>query len=398
MTTQDAAGPLDGVVVLDLSQLAQGPFATQILGDLGAEVLKLEPLHGDWMRRFALCDHYIEGESVSFLAFNRNKRSVAINLKHPDGVQAFLGLVEQVDVLVENFRPGVMDRLGLGYDILAEHNPGLVFCSSTGYGADGPYRSRPGQDLLAQAIAGMPYLNGRVDDPPMPVGMGVADLTAGLHIVYGVLAALLQRHRTGRGQHVEVNLLNSLMALETQELTAHLNGAPLPARHRVAAAAPHVGPPFGIHPTADGHIALAMNPLSRLGPLLDIDEELPESMNAVGDADRIYERLAAALVRRTTDQWLEILLPADVWCASVNDFDAVMSDPQVLHNEMIRPVDHPTVPDLRVIGPAVQFSAAEATLRRPPPLLGEHSREVLSGHLGLTEQQIDDLVASGAVG
>lgn len=396
--SEEATGALTGVTVLDLTQLAQGPFATQILGDLGADILKVEPLRGDWMRGFALSNRYLDGESVSFLSFNRNKRSIALSLKHPDGVAVFRRLLEGVDVLVENFRPGVMDRLGFGYESAAEINSRLIYCSSSGYGADGPYRTRPGQDLLIQALAGLPWLNGRAGDPPVPVGLGIADLTAGLHIVYGILAALLQRARTGRGQQVSVSLLNSLLALETQELTAHMNGAPLPERHGHAMSSPYVGPPFAIYATTDGYLAVAMNPLDKLVPLLDIElDDLPDSMNAVEDADRLYRELSAAFARRATQEWLDVLLPADIWCAPVQDYDQVVADPQVVHNRMIRQVDHPTAGRLSVVGPAVEFSDAASTIRRPPPRLGEHTGAVLAERLGIAADELARLVAVGAV-
>ena len=216
------AGPLAGIVVVDFSQLAQGPFATQILGDLGAEIIKIEAPSGDWMRGFSLQNAYAGGMSVSFITYNRNKRSIVLDLKSPDGVDIARRLIDRADVVVENFRPGVMERLGLGYETLAARNPRIVYCASVGYGQDGPYVGRPGQDLLVQSLAGLASLGGRDQDPPAPAGIGVADLAAGLHIVYGVLAALIARERTGEGQRVDVNMLNSLLALEHQEIASYL--------------------------------------------------------------------------------------------------------------------------------------------------------------------------------
>ena len=183
------SGPLDGVVVLDFTQLLQGPYATQILGDMGAEILKIEPPAGDWMRKFALGNLYLSGESVSFLAFNRNKRSVCINLKQAEGVEAIKQLAARADVIIENFRPGVMERLGIGYETLSAINPRLIFCSSSGWGSSGPYVSRPGQDLLVQAMTGLPFLNGKDDDPPVGIGLG--------HCRY-CLGAAYRLRRTGR--------------------------------------------------------------------------------------------------------------------------------------------------------------------------------------------------------
>ncbi len=237
------AGPLAGLVVADFTQLAQGPFATQMMGDLGAEIIKIEPVKGDWMRHWSMANLYIEGEGASFLSFNRNKRSIGIDLKHPQGKDVALRLVDRADVVIENFRPGVMERLGLGYETLAERNPRIIYCASSGWGQSGPYVTRPGQDLLVQAVAGVGYLNGNADDPPRAVGVGIADFTAGFHIVYGVLAALYARQRTGRGQRVDVNLLNSILNLHIQELTLYLNGAGLPERSRSDIPGAYLGAP-----------------------------------------------------------------------------------------------------------------------------------------------------------
>src|SRR5437879_2150959 len=197
------SGPLSGVIVADFTQLMQGPFATQILGDLGADIIKIEPPKGDWARHFSLLELYKNGESVSFMTFNRNKRSIAIDLKQGEGVETARRIVEKADVVVENFRPGVMDRLGLGYEALRQINPRIIYCASSGYGQTGPYVSRPGQDLLVQSMTGMPMMTGHRDDMPAATVAGIADLTTSQLIVYGVCAALFNRERTGQGQRVD---------------------------------------------------------------------------------------------------------------------------------------------------------------------------------------------------
>ena len=214
------AGPLQGLRVADFSQLVQGPSATQLLGDLGADIVKIEPRGGEWSRSWSIGDTFVQKESLSFLAFNRAKRSITLDLKAPEGKEIALRIIKSADVLIENFRPGVMDRLGLGYETLSAIQPGLIYCASCGWGQDGPYQERPGQDLLAQSIAGVLMLNGTASDPPVPVGIGLADLTAGLHITIAVLSALFERARSGKGQRVDINLLNSMMHLATQELTS----------------------------------------------------------------------------------------------------------------------------------------------------------------------------------
>ena len=206
------AGPLEGVVIADFIQLAQGPVATQILGDLGAEIIKIEPPKGDWMRHFSLRELYLAGESVSSLSFNRNKRSIAVDLKAGAGLEVVKRLVAKADVVIENFRPGVMDRLGLGYKTLDQLNPRLVYCASCGFGQTGPYVTRPGQDLLIQSMSGITVLTGNLDDLPASTIVGIADLTASQLIVYGVCAALFSRERTGKGQRVDVNLHSAVRA------------------------------------------------------------------------------------------------------------------------------------------------------------------------------------------
>ncbi|MDR1512840.1 MAG: CoA transferase [Propionibacteriaceae bacterium] len=383
-------GPLDGVVVADFTQLVQGPYAAQILADLGAEVIKIEPPAGDWLRRFALGNTYLGGESVSFLAFNRNKQSIVLNLKRPDQREAARRIAAQADVLLENFRPGVMERLGLGYDSLRQINPGLVYCASSGYGTSGPYVERPGQDLLVQAMTGLPTLMGRAGDPPVPVGIGLSDLAAGLHMVYGTLAALVERARTGQGRRVDVNLLNSLLALESQELTAHLNSSARPGRNPHMAGTPYTGAPYGLYPTRDGFIAIAMNLVGKLMAVVgavgfeDVDEANVTDPELDG---RIRRALGERLAQRDTADWLDALLAEDIWCAPLNDFDAVVEDPQVAHNQMILELDHPTAGRVRVIGPAVAFGDAAGRRHAPPPRLGEHGAQILTRFAGYSEDE-----------
>lgn len=395
------SGPLEGVVVLDFAQLAQGPFATQILGDLGADILKVEPPKGDWMRAFALGNLFVEGESVSFLSFNRNKRSITLDLKNPAGRDVALRLAQRADVIVENFRPGVMDRLRLGYETLAKLNPRLVYCSSSGFGDSGPYVKRPGQDLLVQAMTGYPHLNGRASDPPTPSAVGIADLVAAQHIVYGVCAALFNRERTGRGQRVCVSLYNSLLALLIQELTTYLNSGSdeQPQRPQTAIPNPYLGAPYGLHQTADGYIAIAMNPLDKLGPLLGLNHYATlKQSNAMEDRDRIFNEISQALRQRTTNEWLEILLAEDIWCAPLYTFAEVARDPQVAHNEMVVSYEHPKAGQVRTMGVPVKFGRTPGEVRRPAPLLGQHTDEILRTRGGYSTDEIAALREQGALG
>lgn len=392
------SGPLTGVVIADFTQLAQGPFATQILGDMGADIIKIEPPKGDWMRTFALGNLYLQGESVSFLSFNRNKRSVAVNLKTADGLAVVRRVVERADVVIENFRPGVMDRLGIGYQALSAINPRLIYCASSGFGSRGPYVTRPGQDLLIQAMSGGMWLNGDYDDSPVPVGVGIADLVTTQHIVYAVTAALYARERTGRGQYVETNLYNALLALHIQELTTYLNSGVLQDRGRFQSVTPWVGAPYGVYRTVDGYLAIAMNPLNKLARLIGLEGfEDVDSQNVLEGRDEIRQDLARTFLTRTNDEWLQILLPEDIWCAPVYTFADVERDPQVAANEMIVGYDHPTAGMVRTVGIPVKFAGTPSVIARPAPRVGEHTVEILRDVCGYGPDEIRRLLEQGAV-
>ena len=392
------AGPLTGLVVADFTQLAQGPFATQMLGDMGAEIIKIEPPKGDWMRHWSMANLFIGGEGGSYLSFNRNKRSIAIDLKHERGTEIALRLVDRADVVVENFRPGVMERLGLGYETLAARNPRIIYCASSGWGQSGPYVKRPGQDLLVQAVAGVGYLNGNADGPPRAVAVGIADFTSGFHIVYGILAALYSRVQSGVGQRVDVNLLNSIMNLHCQEIGIYLNGGGVPERSQSDIPGPYLGAPYGFYQTKDGYIAIAMNPIGKLAGLIGVDgyEDRPEPQIIEG-RDEVRADLQRGFLAKTTDEWLELLLAEDIWCAPVNDFPALEADPQVAANEMIVEWQHPTAGTVRGVGIPVKFDTTPGAITRPAPLLGEHTDQILHEIAGYSEAEIDQLRQAGAI-
>lgn len=392
-------GPLSGLVVADFTQLAQGPFATQMFGDLGAEIVKIEPPQGDWMRRFAYADCEPGGESISYLTFNRNKRSVALNLRDERGLAAAREICSRADILVENFRPGVMDRLGLGYEELAKSNPGLVYTSSSGYGSSGPYVTRPGQDLLIQALTGMPTTVGRDGQPPVPNAVGVADLTAGFTIAYATLAAVVHRLRTGDGQHVEVNLLNSLLSLQCQEINTYLQTGELPRRSGAGISIPWAGAPIGLYETADGHIALAMNPVNRVAAIVGVTGlEHLDGHSVIEGRDSIKEALEAGTRLWRTVDLIEALLEEDIWAAPLQDYSEVVRDPQVLHNGMIAEVPHPTAGSLRMVGIPVGYSRTPGSIEAPPPRYSEHAHELLERFAGLTADEVRTLIKDGVVG
>jgi crotonobetainyl-CoA:carnitine CoA-transferase CaiB-like acyl-CoA transferase len=292
-----------------------------------------------------------------------------------------------------------MERLGLGYETLVARNPRIVYCASVGYGQDGPYVGRPGQDLLVQSLAGLASLGGRDQDPPAPAGIGVADLAAGLHIVYGVLAALIARERTGEGQRVDVNMLNSLLALEHQEIASYLYTGQLSPRATSGIGSAYAGAPLGIYPTADGWLALSMQPLGRLAELLGVEDFAGiDSSNVIDDRDAVKRRLEQATRTRTTDEWLDHLLAHDVWCAPVNDLDRVVEDPQVVHNDILITLDHPSAGPIRVVGSPVRFSGTPSSVRSVPPELGQHTAAILQDVLGMSDEDIAGARERGAFG
>jgi crotonobetainyl-CoA:carnitine CoA-transferase CaiB-like acyl-CoA transferase len=380
----EAAGPLGHVRVLDFTQLLQGPLATQILGDLGADVIKVERPGGEWMRSWGILASRSHGEMDSFLAFNRNKRSIEADLKDPIMVEALLDLGAEVDVVVENFRPGVLDRLGLGYEAFAARNPRIVYASSSGYGPTGPHSTRPGQDLLVQALAGALHLTGRRDDPPLACGIGISDEYTGLHLATAILAALVHRAATGQGQQVAVNLFGCTVAAQQQELTVHLNhDEPL---ERPATNIGHVGAtgPFGIYETAEGFLALAMMPCPQLGAILGVDwlDEFDTNERMFAERDRIHGLLEQHFRTAPLATWLELLDAHDVWCAPVQDYAALERDPHVAAAGLIWTVpvgDEDDELTFRTVGSPFSFSRTPPKLRRGVPRAGQHTAEILDG-------------------
>jgi crotonobetainyl-CoA:carnitine CoA-transferase CaiB-like acyl-CoA transferase len=390
---------LEGVRVLDFTQMMMGPWATQFLGDLGADVIKIErPGVGEWERGLRAMGDLLDGQSPFFLAMNRNKRSVALNLKDPRAREIVLRLTEEADLVVENFRPGVMARLGLGYDDLAAVNPSIVYVSGSGFGQSGPYVDRPGQDLLLQAMSGLAAYGGRAGDLPTPSGSSIVDASTALLLAFSAMVGLVHKLRTGEGQHIDVSLFDTAVALQCQELAAFLNMERRFERSEAGIAGAWLSAPFGIYRTADGHLALAMGSLEVLGELLE-EQRLgayDDPRRAYDERDEVYAIVQQHLTSRTTSEWLELLATKDVWCAPVQTFDDLVDDPQVAHNELLTTVRHPSGGDLRVVGVPVRFSRTPGTVRTGPPAVGEHTDEVLAA-AGYAEEEIRALHDDGVV-
>jgi len=383
--------PLEGVVVLDFTQVELGPCCTQTLGDFGADVLKVErPGAGDLAREHM---KHACGESAVFWSLNRNKRSVAIDVRSPLGREAVLRLAKKADVLVHNFRPGVMERLGFGYEDLRAINPRLIYAFGSGYGPTGPYRDKGGQDVLAQAMSG---IAGRRADPhaePEPCATPIADFTGGMLLVQAILLALLARARTGQGQLVHVALLDGMLAMQLQEASAWLN-----LREHLNWGA---FPLSGTFRTLDGHVvmvgAFKANPLREICRGLGIedlsaDPRYTNHAAQVAHRDELQARWREEFGKRTTGQVIEALESVDILCAPVNDLPAALADPQVANNEMVVEMRHPDAGTIRTVGIPVKLEGTPGAVRRPPPRLGEHTREVLA-ELGFTAAEIESLVA-----
>jgi crotonobetainyl-CoA:carnitine CoA-transferase CaiB-like acyl-CoA transferase len=379
-------GALDGIRVLDFTQMMLGPYATQLLGDMGADVIKVErPVSGEWERGLEMMGGTLSGESSAFLAMNRNKRSVALDLKDPRARDALLKLAATCDVVVENFRPGVLARLGLGYDDMRAVRPDIVYCSGSGWGQDtrAAKENRPGQDLLIQAASGLAANTGRDGEPPTFAGTSIVDASTGLTLATGVLAALLARERQGIGQWVQVDLFSTAISLQCQEISAVVNQRTEPPRSAAGIPSPWLSAPCGMYRTADGWLAVAMAPLDVVADVVD-DPDLA-AFDPWVDRDEVKRRLDVLLRDRTTADWLAALLPAGVWAAEARTVTEAVAELRAEGSPLVLTVDHPRAGSIELIGCPVTFGTTPWSVRRPPPTVGEHTKEVLAEVLDAAE-------------
>jgi crotonobetainyl-CoA:carnitine CoA-transferase CaiB-like acyl-CoA transferase len=407
------AGPLAGIRVLDFTERMQGPYGTQILADLGAEVIKVErrvslTVDGRPDERYGPNGRYGQDPAdtsfyaAGFLAANRNKKSVTIDLKNNEGKAVVARLVGACDVVYENFRPGVMARLGFGYDDCAKINRSVIYASAYGYGSDGPYERRPGQDVLAQAIGGFGAMNIAADGRPMPVGMSITDLLGGMNGAIAVLAALRHRERTGEGQRVEVNLLASAVAAQSEQAVHFLNtDVGEPDRGTVMHAHPYIPAPYGFYATKDGYLALSSGrQIPELCRILEIPDLSADQRFATPRArnehrQKFEQLLEDALQHKTTAEWLELMEPEGLFAAPVKSFAEAFTDDQVSQQGMIATIDSP-VGELKLPAPPYRLSRTPATVRTAPPRHGEHTDEVLES-LGFSRNEIDRLRDNEAI-
>jgi crotonobetainyl-CoA:carnitine CoA-transferase CaiB-like acyl-CoA transferase len=320
--------PLEGLTVLEFSQFLSGPYAGLRLADLGARVIKIErPEVGDLCRNLYISDTDLEGDSTLFHAINRNKESFAANLKDAKDIELVKKLIEKADIITQNFRPGVIERIGLDYKNVKKINPKIVYGTISGYGSDGPWSSLPGQDLLAQSRTGLVWLNGNGGEAPTPMGLAVADMLAGHTLVEGILAAVIKRFRTDNGSHVETSLVEALLDFQFEVLTTYFNdGNRKPERSSYNNAHAYLSAPYGIYKTSNGYIAIAMTPLPQLGELLDLNsiKDLHDQKEWFTKRDEIKKDIGDWIEKQTTQHWLSILEPADIWCAKVLDWETMV--------------------------------------------------------------------------
>lgn len=376
--------PLDGLVVVDFSQFLSGPLCGLKLADLGARVIKVErPGIGDLCRNLYLSDTDIDGDNSLFHAINRNKESITADLRNPDDHAALAELIKTADVVIQNFRPGVIERQGLGYDAVKAINPRIIYGSISGYGEDGPWKDLPGQDLLAQARSGLLWLTGSADDAPMPMGLAVADMLAGNALAQGILAALVGRGIHGRGALVQTSLLEAMIDFQFEVLSTHLNdGQRLPERSGVNGAHAYLGAPYGVYATKDSYLALAMTPsLEVLADLLQVDGldgyfDDPAAM--MRQRDDIKAVLSKQIATRTTAEWLAILQPADIWCSEVLNWTQMRETEAYKRLDLEQSITRNHSVHLETVRSPIRFDGATLKSPRAAPALGQDTDRVLA--------------------
>ena len=399
--SRELARPLEGITVLDLSRVLSGPYCTMQLADMGARVIKIErPGLGDDTRAWG--PPFVNGESAYFLSINRNKESLTLNFKHPEGRRLLDELIARADILVENFRPGTLDELDLGYEALRAKHPRLIYTSISGFGHSGPLRERAGYDAVLQGEAGIMSLTGPPDACGYKVGVAIADLAAGLFAAQGTLLALYARERTGRGQHVDIAMLDSVAALLTYQAGIYFVTGESPKRH--GNAHPTVAP-YETFQAADGEVVLAAGNdelWRRFCRVAGLDAYAGDPRFATNrDRVRNYGTLrpivADAFSKRTRAEWLEVLNDAGIPAGPVRNLQEVLTDEQLLTREMVHVLQHSSAGPVQVLGVPVKLSATPGAVRRAPPALGEHTEEILTGDLGLATSQITEMRAAGVI-
>ncbi|MDC0232798.1 CoA transferase [Pelagibacteraceae bacterium] len=373
--------PLEGLTVLEFSQFLSGPYAGLRMADLGARVIKIErPGIGDLCRNLYISDTDLGGDSTLFHAINRNKESFAVNLKDQNDLDLVKKLIINADIITQNFRPGVIERIGLDYKNILEINPQIVYGSITGYGSEGPWSKLPGQDLLAQSRTGITWLNGSGQDVPTPMGLAVADILAGHNLVEGILAAIIKRFKTKKGSHVETSLIEGLLDIQFEVLTTYFNdGFRKPERSKFNNAHAYLSAPYGIYETKDNYIAIAMTPLPQLGELLESNylKSLNDQKEWFTKRDEIKTKIGEILKKKNTQSWLDILEPADIWCSEVLDWERMLKHEGFKVLDMIQNIKRDDGLNLSTLRCPIKIDKKIFKSEKAAPKIGEDNNKIL---------------------
>ncbi|MDQ0338191.1 crotonobetainyl-CoA:carnitine CoA-transferase CaiB-like acyl-CoA transferase [Caldalkalibacillus uzonensis] len=392
--------PLDGIRVIDLSRILSGPYCTMTLADLGAEVIKVEPPNGDDTRGWG--PPFVVEESAYFLSVNRNKKSIVLNLKTEEGREIFLKMVKEADVVVENFRPGTLDRLKIGYDVLKEVNPRIILASISGYGQTGPYRNKPGYDVIAQGVGGLTSVTGEPGRPPVKAGFSIADIGTGMWAVIGIQSALIAREKTGQGQWIDVSLLDTMISWQTYLAGNYFASGKDPEPQ--GGAHPNIVP-YQLFESADGYFNVAVGNDSLWAKFCQVigEEELIDHPKYKTNADRVRHReelipyLQNIFLKRTSKEWVEAFEEAGIPAGPVLKLSEIFTDPHVLAREQLVEVEHPTAGKVKMTGIPVKLSDTPGEIKDHPPLLGQHTEEILTKYVGLEEKKIKELAEKNIV-
>lgn len=371
---------LDGITVLDFSQYLAGPSCAMRLADLGARVIKIErPETGDSGRKLCLENLKIGNDSMNFLAINRGKESFCADMKDENDKKSLKKMIEKADVMIENFRPGVMKKHGFDYESVKKWNPGIIYATVTGYGKEGPWKNKPGQDLLIQAMSGLAWLNGNGSEPPVPFGLSVVDSCAGTHMVQGILAALFRRFRTHKGGLVEVSLMESALDMQFEGITTYLSNDKLPKRADYHNAHALLGAPYGIYQTSDGYIALAMGSLKQLGKLLELPKlfDFNNEKDAFHKRDEIKKIIGERIFQHSTKHWLQILEEGGYWCSNVLTWEEMMRTEAFQTLSFLQDFSFPNGKKMTTTCCPISINGKRSTNGLRGPLLGEHTEKIL---------------------